>query len=110
MTRVDEIVGKAVKANQKWSLIPIHKRQEMMLLLADKMTCNLQELAELESRGGKPITQAKEDIIASIDVFRYFAQLKVEFTKSYEIGKTIRQPIGTVGLITSFNYPCCNYY
>jgi betaine-aldehyde dehydrogenase len=81
--------------------------RELLMTLADRIELNLDELASLETHGGKPITQAKEDILASIDVFRYFGSLSLTWSQKFAIGSTHRQPIGVVGLITSFNYPFC---
>jgi acyl-CoA reductase-like NAD-dependent aldehyde dehydrogenase len=81
--------------------------RDILMRLADRIESNLEELALLETHGGKPITQAKEDILASIDVFRYFGSLSLKWNANFAIGSTLRQPIGVVGLITSFNYPFC---
>jgi acyl-CoA reductase-like NAD-dependent aldehyde dehydrogenase len=78
--------------------------------LVDKIIEYKDELSWLESLSGKPITQAKYDIQSSIDIFTYYANLcntipEQKVFSSPQSGYTLRQPIGVVGLITSFNYP-----
>ncbi|KAI8898769.1 betaine aldehyde dehydrogenase [Globomyces pollinis-pini] len=107
---VENAVAIAKNSFKNWSQSSPKQRSQILLSLANKIESNLEEISWLESQGGKPIQQAREDIIASIDVFKYFAT-QTEFTKDIQSRGnnskhyTIRQPIGVCGLITSFNYP-----
>ncbi|KAI8905515.1 aldehyde dehydrogenase domain-containing protein [Gorgonomyces haynaldii] len=68
------------------------------------MALRKQEFADLETISGKPIAQSILDVEQSIDTLRYFAK-QVPNGRVCEDGYTIREPMGVVGLITSFNYP-----
>ena len=80
--------------------------RDVLCRISKKIELNFEELAFLESQSGKPISQAREDIQASLEVFQYFAKLAASITgATFENSYTVRKPIGVVGLITSFNYP-----
>ncbi|KAJ3250323.1 hypothetical protein HK103_003631, partial [Boothiomyces macroporosus] len=78
--------------------------RDLLAKIRDKIRDNFSHFAKLEASYGKPITQAKWDVEASIQVFDYYSQLDItnEHVKNVEIKNF---PIGAVGLITSFNYP-----
>jgi acyl-CoA reductase-like NAD-dependent aldehyde dehydrogenase len=83
--------------------------RNILSLLSERIYKNIDEIAFLETQGGKPITQAKEDILASIDVFKYYADEATTLSGEKRNNTyTIKEPIGTCGIITSFNYPFCN--
>jgi acyl-CoA reductase-like NAD-dependent aldehyde dehydrogenase len=47
---------------------------KLLYSLAKEIKNNLEEIARLEVLGGKPISQAREDVEASIEVFEYYAE------------------------------------
>nr|KAJ3419630.1 hypothetical protein HK105_006722 [Polyrhizophydium stewartii] len=79
--------------------------------IANGMAQNRDELSWLESLAGKPISQAAEDIDASIECVRHFAGFADRIQGKYFAAHpgfesfTVREPVGVCGLITSFNYP-----
>ncbi|KAJ3103106.1 hypothetical protein HDU97_010386 [Phlyctochytrium planicorne] len=59
----------------EWSKWEGSKRRDAMLRLADAMEANAEDLALAEALTGKPISDARADVTASIDCMRFFAVL-----------------------------------
>ncbi|KAJ3323290.1 hypothetical protein HDV06_002061 [Boothiomyces sp. JEL0866] len=91
---------RAFKSNE-WRTMP---KRDLMVTIRDKIQSNFSHFAKLESSYGKPITQAKWDVEAAIQVFDYYSKLDLNDER---VNNAIIKcfPIGVVGLITSFNYP-----
>lgn len=112
---------KAVKAAQdgkiKMSELPAHARAAVLFRCADIMEKRREELSSLLAReNGKPIRQTREELAASIRIFRGFGEeAKRIFGKSMSLDMvpgmerhfafTIRRPVGVVAAIVPFNYP-----
>ncbi|KAI9277417.1 aldehyde dehydrogenase domain-containing protein [Sporodiniella umbellata] len=83
-------------------------RRDCLLKLADQIARHDHDLAWLESQQtGKSVADALDEITDSVDCFRHFAGYcdKPLGTALGMSSWTIREPIGVVALITSFNYP-----
>jgi acyl-CoA reductase-like NAD-dependent aldehyde dehydrogenase len=114
-----EDVDRAAKAARAalegpWSELPASQRGRLMLLLADLVEANAEELAELESLdNGKPVAYAGAvDVRLAVEHLRYYAgwPTKIE-------GETIpvswpnmfcytrKEPVGVCGQIIPWNYP-----
>src|SRR5205823_3907248 len=84
-----------------------------LMLLADLIEDNLEDLAQLESMdSGKTITLARRlDIPRAVSNFRFFASAILHFaseahvTDSTALNYTLRQPLGVAGLISPWNLP-----
>ena len=116
-----EDAQKAVDAAQQGKLamgsLPAHQRAEALFRIADAMEANQASLSELLAQeNGKPILQTREELLASIRIFRGYAeQAKRIFGRTVpmdavpgqerNLAITIRQPVGVVVAIVPFNYP-----
>jgi acyl-CoA reductase-like NAD-dependent aldehyde dehydrogenase len=116
-----EDAQKAVDAAQQGKLamgsLPAHQRAEALFRIADAMEANQASLSELLAQeNGKPILQTREELLASIRIFRGYAeQAKRIFGRTVpmdavpgqerNLAITIRQPVGVVAAIVPFNYP-----
>ena len=110
---VDEAVERAKAALPEWLDATPAERSELLLRLADVISDNAEELAQIESRNvGKPITLAREEMPFAADNLRFFAgaarNLEGKSTGEYIKGYTSmirREPIGIVAGICPWNYP-----
>ena len=110
---VDEAVERAKAALPGWLDATPGERAELLLNLAQVLTDNAEELAQIESRNvGKPIGLAREELPFAADNLRFFAgaarNLEGKSTGEYIRGFTSmirREPIGVVAGICPWNYP-----
>ncbi|UCC64219.1 MAG: aldehyde dehydrogenase family protein, partial [Anaerolineae bacterium] len=96
---------------------PAHERSAILFRIADAMEANKEDLSNLLAReNGKPIQQTREELGASIRIFRGFAEeakrilgrtVPMDAVPGQErhFAVTIRQPLGVVAAIVPFNYP-----
>jgi 1-pyrroline dehydrogenase len=110
---VDAAVERAQNALPEWLDATPGERSELLLKLADVISDNAEELAQIESRNvGKPISLAREEMPFAADNLRFFAgaarNLEGKSTGEYIKGYTSmvrREPIGIVAGICPWNYP-----
>jgi 1-pyrroline dehydrogenase len=110
---VDEAVERAKAVLPEWLDATPAERSELLLKLADVISDNAEELAQIESRNvGKPISLAREEMPFAADNLRFFAGsariLEGKSTGEYIKGYTSmirREPIGIVAGICPWNYP-----
>ena len=107
----------AFKAKRSISKMPAHKRADLLLNVAERLSAYKTELLEhLAYEAGKPIKQGEGEFKASILRLKYAAQECEEIYgesitgdyspfKEDKLGLIIRQPLGTILAITPFNYP-----
>ncbi|KAI8379020.1 aldehyde dehydrogenase domain-containing protein [Blakeslea trispora] len=111
-TQVQEalISAKHVSVSSDWQTD--HKlRRDCLLNLAQELEKNDHTMAQLESsQTGKPISDSLYEVNDAVDCLRYFAGCcdklygqSQSFRSMHAF--TTREPLGTVSLITSFNYP-----
>jgi acyl-CoA reductase-like NAD-dependent aldehyde dehydrogenase len=111
--RVSALLERAVVAGRDWARTAGPDRAVVLTRAAEDIAAEADRLADLISREvGKPITEARGEVIRAERTFRYFAQtallpegdllpggdaLALTFTRS--------RPRGLVGLITPWNFP-----
>jgi acyl-CoA reductase-like NAD-dependent aldehyde dehydrogenase len=95
---------------QKWTGA---ERSRLLLEVASRIERDGELLATLDAlESGKPITQARAEIAAAADIWRYAAALARDLHgESYstlgpaKLGLVLREPIGVVSIITPWNFP-----
>jgi aminobutyraldehyde dehydrogenase len=110
---VDEVVERAKKALPEWLDATPGERAELLLKLADVISDNAEELAQIESRNvGKPLMVSRDEMPFAADNLRFFAgaarNLEGKAAGEYVKGYTSmirREPIGIVAGICPWNYP-----
>ena len=111
---VDEAVERAKQALPEWLDATPGERAELLLKLADVISDNAEELAQIESRNvGKPLMVSRATRCRSAaDNLRFFAgaarNLEGKSAGEYIKGYTSmirREPIGIVAGICPWNYP-----
>ena len=116
-----EDAQRAVDAAQNGKLVmgstPAHQRADTLFRIADVMETNKLMLSELLAQeNGKPILQTREELDATIRIFRSYAEeakrifgrmVPMDAVPGQEqnLAFTIRQPVGVVAAIIPFNYP-----
>ena len=117
-------VDLAVEAAQKafettWGLnTPGYERGRLLYKLAELIEQRQDEIAALEALNvGKAFSWAKNaDVVGTIAVLRYYAGFadkihgKTIETSKDKIAYTIREPLGVVGQIVPWNFPCTHIF
>jgi 1-pyrroline dehydrogenase len=112
----DDVAGAVAAANgafAQWSHTTPGERSAALLAVAQAIEDNAEMLGVLESINvGKPISSMAEEIGFAVDNLRFFAGgarlLEGRAAGEYLSGYTSmlrRDPVGTVGAITPWNYP-----
>lgn len=110
---VDRAVAAARSALNGWRLTPAPRRGEILFRAAELLGKQKQRLAELVTREmGKVIAEGRGDVQEAIDIAYYMAGEGRRFqgeTVPSELAdkdcKSLRQPLGVVGLVTPWNFP-----
>ena len=103
----------ATAAQEAWAATPATKRGEYLFKAADLLAAKLTQLGEEMTREeGKTLPEAISEVTRAINIFRYFAgegarqfSYNVPSERPQVLCYTIRKPLGTVALITPWNFP-----
>lgn len=103
----------AVAAQHEWTTTPATKRGEYLFKAADLLAAKLPQLGEEMTREeGKTLPEAIGEVTRAINIFRYFGgegarqfTYQVPSERPQVVCYTIRKPLGTVALITPWNFP-----
>lgn len=109
-------IDAAAAALPAWSAKTAWERGDILLRAANLMRSRVEELWPIDTaESGKPVADAKGDILAGAALFEWFAE---EGKRAYgrtmparKPGKrqfTLKQPIGVIGTITAWNFPAYN--
>ena len=110
---VEAACAAAVAAQHEWANTPATKRGEYLFKAADLLTEKLTQLGEEMTREeGKTLPEAIGEVTRAINIFRYFGgegarqfTYQVPSERPQVLCYTIRKPLGTVALITPWNFP-----
>jgi succinate-semialdehyde dehydrogenase / glutarate-semialdehyde dehydrogenase len=110
---VDKAVNLAAEAFPKWSTTPAPERSRRLAAIASWVRDNGDHLARtLTLEQGKPLSEARSEVDAAAQAFDYYAAEAIRVygevipTGSRTLRSlVIRQPIGVVAAITTWNYP-----
>ncbi|NCC36520.1 MAG: aldehyde dehydrogenase, partial [Chloroflexia bacterium] len=112
---VDDAVAAARAGFEAWSALDANERGRLLWKIAEAIEGDGDELARLDCiDSGKPIVDAREDVHAAVNMFRYFAGMadKIEGStipaSNSKLVYTLREPYGVVAAITAWNYPLFN--
>ena len=111
---VDAAVAAARNAFESgpWSRMTAAERGRLLLAAADLIADEAADLAALEALDtGKPTTQARNDIAATVRYFEYYGGgadkvhgETIPFLRTHHV-QTIREPLGVTAHIIPWNYP-----
>src|SRR5947208_1859388 len=108
---VDAAVARAKAALPAWAALAPGDRARLLLRVAALVEERHEDLATLEARNaGKPIGDARGEIGMVAETFRYYAggverNLGDTIPVAGGVAMTFREPLGVVGLITTWNFP-----
>lgn len=110
---VDDACAAAAAAQKSWSELPATRRGEFLFKAAELLEARLQALGEEMTREeGKTLPEAIGEVKRAINIFRYFGgegsrqfTYQVPSERDNVVCYTIRKPLGTVALITPWNFP-----
>ena len=111
-TDVDRAVRTAHEAFPNWRDTDPAERGRILYRVAERIRDHADEIAALESRDqGKPISQARSDIVSAARYFEYYAGAadKLEGTTvpvgTGQVDYTVREPYGVSAQIIPWNFP-----
>jgi acyl-CoA reductase-like NAD-dependent aldehyde dehydrogenase len=110
---VDRAVTAARAAFEHWRKVPARERGLALLKIADALEARTEDIARLLAleTGNALRTQARPEVRASVDLFRYFAGLCGEAkgeSSMYSpkmLNYSLREPLGVVGAVIPWNSP-----
>ena len=110
---VNDACAAAVAAQQAWAELPATRRGEYLFKAAEILEARLPQLGEEMTREeGKTLPEAIGEVKRAINIFRYFGgegsrqfTYQVPSERENVVCYTIRKPLGTVALITPWNFP-----
>jgi aldehyde dehydrogenase (NAD+) len=110
---VNEACAAAAAAQKAWAELPATRRGEYLFKAAELLESRLPQLGEEMTREeGKTLPEALGEVKRAINIFRYFGgegsrqfTYQVPSERENVVCYTIRKPLGTVALITPWNFP-----
>ncbi len=110
---VNEACRAAATARLAWADLPATRRGEYLFKAAEFLENRLEQLGEEMTREeGKTLPEAIGEVRRAINIFRYFGgegsrqfTYQVPSERENVLCYTIRKPLGTVALITPWNFP-----
>lgn len=108
--QLDQAVAAAKAAFPAWSAKTQDERAALINKIADTLQAQSEDLARLlTSEQGKPLDQAKMELMACMFTLKVFADMRLEPKMISENEKSrvyeIRKPLGVVAAITPWNFP-----
>jgi aldehyde dehydrogenase (NAD+) len=108
-----EAIDAAVGAQDEWAELTTHDRGTYLREAADEVAAHKEELSRLLTREmGKTIGAARGELQRSIDLLNYYAEVARDAggdappsASQHTLTYTRREPWGTAGIITPWNYP-----
>jgi aldehyde dehydrogenase (NAD+) len=110
---VEQACSAAATARNSWANLPATKRGEYLFKAAELIEARLPQLGEEMTREeGKTLPEAIGEVKRALNIFRYFGgegsrqfTYQVPSERENVLCYTIRKPLGTVALITPWNFP-----
>ncbi len=109
---VDQAVESARGAFASWAAVSAVERSDLMLAVADRLEGQLELFARAETMDtGRAIVETREDVLAVIDQFRYYAgairthEDKLVWHDEHSYSMITREPIGVVAAVVPWNFP-----
>ncbi len=111
---VDHAVAVAVEAQRSWRDVPLAQRVRVLFAIREAVAANEDLLAEsITAQHGKTLADAAGEVQRGLECIEYACGipelLKGDASTQVATGvdvRSVRQPIGVVGCITPFNFPC----
>ncbi|KAK5577730.1 hypothetical protein RB653_002677 [Dictyostelium firmibasis] len=104
---------RAYLKKNEWKNVPLEEKKNMIIKFRDLLIANTNRVSEdLTKETGKPISQAKNEVLAVIDRIEFFlnntekvlAEQVVRTTDKFQ-EKLVKEPLGIIANISAWNYP-----
>ncbi len=100
-------------AQRAWARVPVGERCAVLDRFADLVIDRVNALADvLTSETGKPVTQARNEVAATVDRIRFFTSHAADALADVVVADDdamreviVREPVGVVANISAWNYP-----
>ena len=110
---VEEAVLAAKAAFTKWRLFPAPRRAEILYRAAETLVKRKEDLArDMTREMGKPLSETRGDVQEAVDMTYYMAGegrrlfgATVPSELPNKFAMSVREPLGTIGMITPWNFP-----
>jgi malonate-semialdehyde dehydrogenase (acetylating)/methylmalonate-semialdehyde dehydrogenase len=111
---VDRAVAAAAEAQRGWRDVPLSRRAQVLFAVREAVADNEERLAAvITAQHGKTLADAAGEVQRGLECIEYACGipelLKGDFSSEVASGvdvRSLRQPVGVVGCITPFNFPC----
>ena len=108
--QLDAAVRAARRAFPGWAATPIAERGRLVAEVADRIAQRIDEFAALLTREqGKPLDQARGEMLGTVNVLRTIAAMRHEPREILDDGgkrvMEYRKPLGVVAAIVPWNFP-----
>ncbi|MEU8825198.1 aldehyde dehydrogenase family protein [Streptomyces sp. NPDC048636] len=110
---VDDAARRGAESQRAWARLPAGERGRALMAFADRLSSEADSLASLICEEvGKPIGEARAEVVRSLDILRYYAGLTMlpdgetlpsGTTRGWVLSR--RYPVGVIGMITPWNFP-----
>ena len=110
LAQLNEAVAAAKAAFPAWSRRPLEERAAMVNTLSERLEQRMEEFARLlTSEQGKPLDQARYEVMGAVFTLRAFAAMRLETKILSQNGEAVvlehRTPLGVIASITPWNFP-----
>jgi succinate-semialdehyde dehydrogenase/glutarate-semialdehyde dehydrogenase len=109
---VEEALAASARAWPEWRNTDAEKRGAILHKAADLLRERAEHIGRiLTQEQGKPLTEAKTEVIASAQLFDWYAEeIKRDYGRTLvrpagQLSRVIRQPVGPVATFTPWNFP-----
>ena len=108
--QLEEAIAAARSAFRQWSAMPVDERRHLMGKVADEIEVRAEELTDLlTTEQGKPLAQARREILRSAMTLRHFAGAEIPARVLRDTAEERiyerRTALGVVAAITPWNFP-----
>lgn len=111
--QVQDAIAAARRAQPKWEVVPLEKKQSILQAIGDEMIARCDELGTLLSREeGKPFAEGRGEIYRAGQFFHYYAAEVLrqmgDLADSVRPGVKVevtREAVGVVAIISPWNFP-----
>ncbi len=112
-SEIDAAVRAAKKSQTEWQRLGYAVRGNLLHQAASRLEANLDLLAEVATKEmGKPILETRGEAARAAAILRYYAGEGlhsvgdvIPAAKADTLQYTTREPLGTVGIVTPWNFP-----
>ena len=113
-SQVEQAICSASNALSKWQGLSDQDRAGYLLRWQELLLENIEDLAKIITlEQGKPLQEARGEILHSANYIKLYAELAEDLIKPCKVSSernqtalVYRRPIGVVGAITPWNFPC----